>query len=84
VTQEQFDQMVENQNGLCLICGKPPSGKGKSAILHVDHCHDTGKVRGLLCTNCNCGIGFFKDDPELVKKALAYLEDGGSSDVAPD
>lgn len=83
VTQEQFDQMVAEQNGLCLICGNPPSGKGKSNILHVDHCHDTGRIRGLLCTNCNCGIGFFKDDPELVKKALAYLEGGGLGDFAP-
>lgn len=83
VSQEEFDRMAEAQNGVCLICGNPPSGKGKSNILHVDHCHDTGRIRGLLCTNCNCGIGFFKDDPELVKKALFYLEGGGLGDSPP-
>lgn len=75
VTQEQYDAMVAEQDGKCAICGREPSGKGKSAVLHIDHCHETGRIRKLLCTNCNCGIGFFRDDPVLVRKALKYLED---------
>lgn len=50
----------------CAICGK--SGK-----LDVDHCHDTGRVRGMLCRQCNLGIGVLRDDPDMIAKAVAYL-----------
>jgi hypothetical protein len=68
ITPEQYDEMLEAQGGGCAICGKPP---GKTA-LHVDHCHETGRVRGLLCFSCNAGLGQFKHDPELLEAALMY------------
>lgn len=65
----EYESMIEEQNNSCLICSeefiKTP---------HVDHCHETGDVRGLLCHHCNTGIGLFRDDPELLEKAIAYLE----------
>lgn len=72
---EEYQQMLDNQNGLCLICGNAPDPNGiKSASrLHVDHDHATGKVRGLLCNKCNPGIGYFQNSPELLEAAAAYL-----------
>lgn len=80
---EEYDRMVEEQSGKCLICRLPPSGKGKNAVLHIDHCHETGRVRGLLCSNCNWGIGLFKDDPEILRRAMEYVEGGDLGDFAP-
>lgn len=51
--------------GVCTICGEPGD--------QVDHCHETGQVRGLLCVNCNTGLGKFKDDPDLLEFARIYL-----------
>ncbi len=69
-----YSRMLGEQNGLCAICGKPASGGIKSAArLHVDHDHATGAVRGLLCSRCNQGIGYFSDNPELLAAAIAYL-----------
>jgi hypothetical protein len=70
VTKQQIELMLKSQNGLCAICGQPPGQKG----LGVDHCHETGKVRQLLCTKCNLILGFVGDDVELLKLAIAYLE----------
>lgn len=53
----------------CAICGKPPRAR-----LQIDHNHKTGKYRGLLCDNCNIGLGHFKDSPELLRKAIDYLK----------
>ncbi len=67
---DTYDMMVWDQAALCAICrGLCPSGKN----LSVDHCHKTGKARGLLCQHCNHGLGKFKDDIELMKKAINYL-----------
>lgn len=71
ITPLQYEEMVAEQSGLCLICGGPPNGRGKR--LHVDHCHDTGAVRGLLCGNCNTALGLFGDDPDRLLAAAAYL-----------
>lgn len=57
----------------CNICGALDGG-GRHGNLHVDHCHTTGRVRGVLCNQCNTGIGKFKDDPDLLRKAASYLE----------
>lgn len=73
ITPEEFDRILRDQGGVCAICGDPP-GDSRGFRPHVDHCHSTGRVRGILCGRCNIGIGQFQDDPELVAKALAYLE----------
>lgn len=69
-----FDQkltMFDKQNGVCEIC--KVQFKNVTAA-HVDHCHTTGKIRGLLCTKCNPGIGFFEDCLDKLKSAQEYLE----------
>lgn len=70
ITQEQYDEMVRRQNGLCAICEHAPIQK----VLVVDHDHKTGVIRGLLCDACNVGLGRFGDDPKLLRAALRYLE----------
>lgn len=65
----------------CAICGATET-PGKRASLHVDHCHRTGAIRGLLCGPCNLGIGKFNDDPELLLAAAAYLQQEGNHRVA--
>lgn len=74
ISVEQYEEMMQAQEGLCALCGKPPSGWGKSRTLHIDHCHETGEVRSLLCTYCNTGLGKFNDNAELLRKAADYLE----------
>lgn len=66
---EDYWEMFDRQGGLCAICRNQPDWRR----LAVDHDHVTGAVRGLLCSQCNTGLGFFKDDPELVQVALCYL-----------
>jgi hypothetical protein len=68
----QFDDMLHSQHGMCAICGASPDAE-QYGVLAVDHCHTTGKVRGLLCANCNNGLGRFKDNPEALEAAAAYL-----------
>lgn len=71
MTETQYDEMVAAQAGLCAICTEPMNPYSGT---NVDHCHSTGKVRGLLCDRCNRGLGQLKDDPFTVHSALAYLE----------
>ncbi len=73
ITLEEYRKIEADQEGLCKICGKTPDELGEPR-LSVDHCHKTQRVRGLLCGNCNRGIGKFRDDPELLRKAIEYLE----------
>lgn len=70
--QGELQKMRNSQNNLCAICGTKPLLKNRN--LAVDHCHKTGKVRGLLCTNCNNGLGRFKDSKILLNKSIKYLE----------
>ena len=74
LTQEQLDALMEAQAGLCAICARPPEGRGPNAVLHIDHCHATGEVRGLLCAACNRGLGFFRDDPQRLTAAARYVQ----------
>jgi hypothetical protein len=67
MTLEQWDEMFLRQDGRCAICEE-------AAELHVDHCHQSGRVRELLCTKCNLGIGCFVDDPNLLASASRYAE----------
>jgi len=71
VTLERYDTLLENQDGKCAICR---ISRGERAYaFSVDHDHDTEEVRGLLCTNCNLGLGLFKDSSELLVLAAKYL-----------
>lgn len=74
LTQEERDQLVAAQGGVCLICKKPPNGIGHHARLHIDHCHKTGRRRGLLCGNCNTMIGLAAEDPQILLAAVEYLQ----------
>jgi hypothetical protein len=71
MTPEEYDALLEAQNGVCAICKKPE--KTKRGVLHVDHDHSTGKNRALLCSLCNPGLGCFQDSPELLEAAKVYL-----------
>lgn len=73
LTVEQYTAMVEAQNGVCAICGKPESHPRKKNLA-VDHCHTTGKIRGLLCNSCNTGIGLLKEDERLFLRTIEYLK----------
>lgn len=78
MTPEDYDALLQSQNGLCAICKKPErrlNRAGKIRHLAVDHDHATGAIRGLLCSSCNNGIGYFGDDLTLLRAAVAYLED---------
>lgn len=70
--QTEYHTLLEKQGGGCAICKKPPR-PGKRGMLHVDHDHQTGAVRGLLCQSCNHGIGNFLDSVDLLACAAAYL-----------
>ena len=72
ITKEEYQNMYIQQEGKCKICSNSPTGFKKTLCL--DHCHDTLKVRGLLCDNCNAGLGKFKDDIEIIEKAINYLK----------
>lgn len=69
LTEEELQAMIDATGGLCDLCGESIGDK-----LNVDHCHDTLKVRGILCSKCNSGLGYFRDDIRLLRKAAEYLE----------
>ena len=71
LTIDGYEALEEAQKHVCAICKRPPSGRYSN--LAVDHCHDTGKVRGLLCDSCNRALGLFKDDPAILFSAGEYL-----------
>ena len=71
IERDDWNEMFAEQEGCCAICGKHQSEQKKR--LEVDHCHETGFVRALLCTNCNTAIGKFYDDPDLLYRAADYL-----------
>ena len=72
MTLEEFYAMVEKQDNKCAICLQPETHQ-KNGTLSVDHDHDTGKIRDLLCDRCNNGIGCFRENPEFLARAVAYL-----------
>lgn len=71
LTSEQHDAMLAEQGGGCALCRRTPAENGKR--LAVDHCHDTGLVRGLLCSPCNYGLGLLGDDVAGLRAALDYV-----------
>lgn len=74
ITPGDFDAMMKQQGGVCAICSRPPSGKTRrTSVLQVDHDHDTGKIRGLLCDTCNTALGRLGDNAEGIRRVLEYL-----------
>lgn len=75
ITLEQWNEMYRAQGGVCAICHKRETTKNRYGMrqLSVDHNHETGKIRGLLCSNCNSMLGFVYDDPATLIEAAAYL-----------
>jgi hypothetical protein len=78
INRSQYYDMLESQNGTCAICNKPETRKhhksGRIIRLAVDHCHITGKIRGLLCAAHNKALGTFKDDVSILENAINYLK----------
>lgn len=84
VTRERYEQMVADQDGKCAICGVTENRYGDTVRdWDIDHCHDTGEVRGLLCTNCNRGIGYMQHDADRLQAAIGYLKCSESSSSVP-
>lgn len=71
MTPEDFEAMAEAQDYSCAICGTEDWTQPRGLV--IDHDHETGQVRKLLCSTCNGGLGMFFDDPDLTEKATAYL-----------
>lgn len=83
ITSDQYENMLISQNYVCFICKNPETGRSSSGnnikYLAVDHCHKTGKVRGLLCSECNRALAGFKDNPKFCHAAGDYLTLHGHS-----
>jgi len=67
LTEAERDELIVSQGGVCCICLSAPPA-------HVDHCHETGRVRGVLCFSCNAALGQFKDRPDVIRRAATYVE----------
>lgn len=75
ITQQDYETMILKQNYQCAICGtKNPGGKHNNGYFSVDHCHTTGKVRKLLCHNCNTAMGLLGDNVSIIESMIKYLE----------
>lgn len=72
---DELKSMVDESGEVCAICGE-----FTTVYLAIDHCHETGKIRGLLCTRCNTGLGLFKEDTDRLKSAILYLETHSEAD----
>ena len=72
ITLNEYNEMLEQQSGLCYVCNGLPKG-GKS--LAIDHCHATGSVRRLLCSNCNTVLGLVNEDVNIMSKLISYIEE---------
>ncbi len=75
ITPEDYDRMHAEQSGKCKTCKEVPVGDKARGRLHVDHCHQTGKIRGLLCYRCNLAIGHLRDNPALAITVAEYLKE---------
>jgi len=78
ITSETYNRMFKLQGESCAICGTTEFNYSRGKRPHIDHCHQTGKVRGLLCGHCNIGIGQFFDNVSFLEKAIQYLTHSGT------
>src|SRR5690606_20515055 len=78
LTLEEYEAMIKDQNGRCAICNEIPKEiprkNGVSWRFAVDHCHESGKVRALLCVRCNTALGHFRDNPQYMIAAAGYIQ----------
>ena len=78
LTEQSYLALLVSQGNTCAICTVPLKAHNelgdRKFNTHIDHCHSTGKVRGILCSGCNLGIGHFKDDISKLRAAIAYLD----------
>ncbi len=79
VDKKQYEEMLINQNHVCAICKEPETlkskiGRKRHEFLCIDHCHETGQIRGLLCRKCNGALGGFKDSISMLEAAIQYLK----------
>lgn len=81
INRAQYNEMLLSQGGGCAICGSTDSRHPVSRLV-IDHCHVTGKVRGLLCSHCNRGIGFLEDSSERLRQAANYLDSHRATSLA--
>lgn len=72
ITVEDYNRLLGEQRGLCAICMQPETRPNRERLC-IDHCHKTGKIRGLLCQKCNSALGYMKDDPATLQRAITYL-----------
>ena len=77
VTIEEYETRLRNQKGTCAIC--ETATLPKVGVFHVDHCHTTNAVRGLLCNRCNTGLGMFGESAIVLEKALCYMRQSNSA-----
>lgn len=80
ITSEEWEDLFNAQGRACALCHVSEGPNDIRAQWHTDHSHETGKVRGILCSTCNRGLGQFKDDPELMRRAALYVERGGDAE----
>lgn len=75
LTTEQIKKLLDSQNRCCAICNILLDRSESIKIPHIDHCHQSGEVRGILCSRCNTGLGSFRDSAEFLSSAISYLRD---------
>lgn len=76
ISLDEYAAQLAKQEGKCALCGSTEA-KGRWGVFNVDHCHETGALRGLLCNDCNTGLGKLGDTVESLARATAYLANGG-------
>jgi hypothetical protein len=78
LTVGEYEALLEQQGGVCALCKRPETAvtkdRSRLRMMSVDHCHTQGRVRALLCNDCNVGLGRFRDDPALLRTAASYIE----------
>jgi hypothetical protein len=73
ITAEDYERILASQGGKCALCGRTPADVGGNRRFHVDHCHSSNRIRGILCSRCNIALGTFGDSLEGVLKVVEYL-----------